>query len=252
MSDRDPLDVLAELSRSRRRVGFGAGPDPDAVLARLSAQNTRGSGRHRRRRWWRGLVASLATTTLIASGAAAWALLQRERPTSPTIVQCLQRPDLTGSQAVIPADGTDPLSQCMRIWERNAESWGPPPPLVGCVSPEGHSVVVPGDESTCGSMGLVLLDPTITDDDQALIELREALTTELGTNRCVPPNEAEQIAVEMLADTVLDGWSVVVDGDFTEVMPCGMADFDAERRTISINPFTDFFTTTTQGEPTDD
>lgn len=241
MSDQDPFEILAELSRSRREAGFGTGPDPDDVLARLPARRAQTpSPRRHRRRWWRLAAAGLIAITAAAGGTAAWAVLQRERPTSPTTIQCLQHPDLDGSQAVIAADGTDPVGQCAAVWEQNSSTWGPQPPLSGCVSPPGNTVIVPGDESTCAAMGLALLDPTVTDDDRTVIELRETLSIELGAHRCVPPDEAQQIANRMLTERNLDGWSVVIEGDFTSQMPCGMSNLDTERRTIFINPFTDF------------
>lgn len=241
---RDPFDLLSEIVEARR-AQFDDGPRPEDVLRRLTPGGARPKpARCHRNRRLRAAIRAILALGIAGSGAAAWAVLHRERSTSPAIVQCLRDADLSGSSAVVSADGLAPLSRCTRLWDARVNEWGPRPPLVACVSPTGAPVVTPGDEETCQMLGLPDLDPSLTETQERLVRMQSELTEQLGASRCVPPAEAVEIAQEQLAEHQLTRWQVVLEGRFDHLAPCGAARFDIAAQTIYIQPVPDFTTST--------
>lgn len=244
---RDPFDMLSEIVEARR-AQFDDGPRPEDVLMCVAPGGARPKpARSRRRGRRRAAIGAILALVLAGSSAVAWAVLHRERSTSPAIVQCLRDADLSGSSAVVSADGLDPLSRCTRLWDERVNLWGPRPPLVACVSPTGAPVVMPGDEETCQMLGLPDLDPSLTETQERLIRMQSELTEQLGASRCVPPAEAVEIAQEQLTEHQLTRWQVVLDGRFDHIAPCGAPRFDIAAETIYIQPAPDFTTSTNGG-----
>lgn len=240
MSDEhDPFEMLVQaLKAGRDELEC---PPADEVVARL----VHAPRRRRRRR--RAIAAAIVALAIGGGGAVAWAVLHRERAASPAIVQCLREADLSGSSAIVSANGLDPLTRCAQEWDERVSEWGPRPPLVGCVSAAGAPLVVPGDEATCGALGLPNLDPSLTPTQERMVRMQSELGELLGADGCVPGEEAAAIAREQIRKHQLDGWQVELDGSFTREMPCGAPRFDPMAETVYILPIPDF-TTSAEGE----
>lgn len=235
--ERDPLELLAKLVEARR-AQFGDGPPPEEVLARVVPGGRPPEPRRRRLR--RSLIAVALAVGVGGSGAVAWAVWHRERATSPATVQCLREADLNATSAVVSANGVDPLTRCIRFWDGRLDDWGPRPPLVACVSPTGAPVVMPGDDTTCQMLGIPNLDPTLTEAQARVVRMQEELGQLLLTSiRCVPPAEAAEVARDQLDKHQLEGWDVVIEGDFSSTAPCGVPGFDEAGETVYIQPSQD-------------
>lgn len=227
-TNRDPMEVLVEALEARR-ASFDEGPSPDVVLRRL---------RRRRRTHARRRKAAAAAVALAVagSGAVAWAVVHRERSSTPGVVQCFAEARLDGSSAIVGLGGVDPVERCAQAWDDRVDEWGSLPPLVACVSPGGGAVVMPGDDSTCRSLGLVDLDPTLTGEQERVVRLQHDLGEQLSAQGCVQLDEAVEIARTQLVEHQLDAWGVETLGTPDEHAPCGVAWVDFETETIYIQP----------------
>lgn len=239
MNDIDPIEALRELGRAQRQSIEP--PHPESVTKRLRQLERRRHDPRRRRR--RRILAVTAAVTLVGAGTGVvWAVTRAQRAPNPTTIACYQTADLTSSQIAVTADGSNPVTQCETAWQEHTPSWGPLPPLVGCVSPTGIAVVVPGDNTTCDRLGLTPFDTNLTAGDRGLIAFEDAVTGELLARGCLPPDEVRAVVQTRLTAAGMTDWTVITAGVFTPTEPCGGIEIDPRVKTITILPLPDKFT----------
>lgn len=236
MSGHDPIELLRELGRAQR-ASFKSAADADQVLTELGA---RAPGRlrawlRRRRRWVAGIIAVLVGA---GGGTVAWAIVHRERATVPTTVDCFIEPRLDGPRFIEQADGSDPADLCAAEWPSVPEFGPVQSQLTACKGPDGRPAVFPGDEDVCATLGLPPLDPSLSEDDAAIIAFQEQLVNRIAPLGCLTPDELAELARQTAADVGLDGWTIIVEPPTAE-QPCGRFVVDVPSRVISILPLPD-------------
>lgn len=235
---RDPLDVFREVTLLQRdRIP----PLPDGYTEKIIA-DVRRIVRRRRRRRRQAIAGAIVVAAGAAGGAVTWAVTRHERAADPTMIDCRQAADTRASAIVVAHDGSDPVAQCTRAWTQLEAEWGPPPPMVACVSPTGIPAVYPGDgEATCAELGLPPLDTTLTDEDRRVLRLFDELP-EIIAAGCTSTDDAVAIAHRKLDEIGLDGWKVRVEQESTAEAPCAATGFDVPARAVyfgAMEPFTD-------------
>ena len=105
-----------------------------------------------------------------------------------------------------------------------------------CVSTSGVIEVYPGNSSTCGQLGLVVADQSLSPENQAMIALETRIVEEINDLPCVAAIEAAAIAQRIVDTSELDGWTVFVRPD-SESASCAKAAVDVPSRTLSIVKF---------------
>lgn len=239
MSGRDPIELLRELA-SAQRAASESTVDADQLLADLGERRV---GRlrawlRRRRRWVAGIIVVLVGT---GGATVAWAIVHRERATSPTMIHCHVDPTVDGSRFVIQADGSDPVAQCIARWPTDVPELGPvQSALIACRGTLGEPAVFPGTAQTCQELGLPLLDPTLSDQDQALIAFQDQLSETVLALGCVPPDEVADLAAQTAREVGLEGWTITVEKPTPE-QPCGRFGVDPVTRVIYIQLLPDLF-----------
>jgi len=113
-------------------------------------------------------------------------------------------------------------------------------PLVACKGTDGAAAVFPGSEALCQALGLTALDPSLSEQDQALVAFRTQLAETLTALGCVSPDEVARLATQTAADVGLDGWTMTVEKP-TVTEPCGRFGVDPEARVIYIQVLPDLF-----------
>jgi hypothetical protein len=237
MSQRDPLEVLRLVAHAQRAT-FGAGPSADEVLNRIRAPRIR---LLKRRRRIRVIVGGMIAALLATGGGAVWAIAHRSHPEKPDTISCHRFADLASSQIVVHPDETDPVALCTLAWPATFPEWGPPPPMVACVSPESVATVFPGDSSTCAQLGLPALDTTSRPQDDALIALQSAVSLGLADKGCLSAEEVRAILQTILDHSSLTGWTIETIGSFTPEQPCATAEVVLSTQIITISPLADIF-----------
>lgn len=196
-------------------------------------------GAHRRRRF----VATGALTVIVVTGGAVGvaALIRSGQPSRPSEgIACRAAADLR-ADAIVVETGPDPVGRCQTLWSGGelsepGQALGEVPPLVACVSTSGVIEVYPGNSSTCGELGLVVADPSLSPENQAMIALEGRIVEEINDLPCVAAIEAAGIAQRIVDTSELDSWTVSVRPD-SENASCAKAAVDVPSRTISIVKF---------------
>jgi hypothetical protein len=156
----------------------------------------------------------------------------------PTTVDCFIEPRLDGPRFIERADGSDPADLCVAEWPDVPEFGPVQSHLTACKGPDGRPAVFPGDEDVCATLGLPLLDPTLSNDDAAIIAFQEQLVNRIAPLGCLTPEELADLARQTVADVGLEGWTIIVEPPTAE-QPCGRFVVDAPSRVISILPLPD-------------
>lgn len=196
----------------------------DIVAGRIEVPEMPGPARSRRR-WLAGGVA----ISVIAGGATAAALLNRNKPTHPEQgIACHVAPDLASSAQVIPP-AVDPLAACTQLWLSGAlpdiDHPGPAtdvvPRMFACVDPGGGLDVFPivsEPAESCAGLGLV---EAITDlgSDPAVV-LQDRLVNDINAS-CVDVDSARHLAQAALDDLGLDDWTITVRDGTTGCVKAG-------------------------------
>lgn len=240
MSTRDPLDLLRQLGRARSSAE-ATEVDVAAALERIGAIVQKSAPVQRKRRLRRWIITFIAVLAGLGGGTVAWALAHRERATDPTSVECHQTAVIDGSLLVIDSDGSDPVAQCASAWPTLRPASGAVPVLAACRASNGNAAVFPGSPQVCAALGLPMLDPTLSDDDELFLVFKERLTTAVLDRGCIDPADLDQLAAGLLAESGLVDWRVKIEGPFTAAQPCGSLQFDEPSRTIYILPLPNMF-----------
>ena len=196
-------------------------------------------GAHRRRRF----VAAGALTVIVVTGGAVGvaALIRSGQPSRPSEgIACRATADPSADAIVVEA-GPDPVGRCQRLWSGGElsgpdQALGEVPPLVACVSTSGVIEVYPGNFSTCGELGMVVADPSLSPENQAMIALEGRIVEEINDLPCVAAIDAAAVAQRIVDTSELDGWTVSVRPDSADAT-CAKAAVDVPSRTISIVKF---------------
>ena len=167
--------------------------------------------------------------------------LLRELVPQATPIYVLLNPADPSADAIVVEAGPDPVGRCRTLWSGGelsepGQALGEVPPLVACVSTSGVIEVYPGNSSTCGELGLVVADPSLSPESQAMIALEGRIVEEINDLPCVAAIEAAGIAQRIVDTSELDRWTVSVRPD-SENAPCAKAAVDVPSRTISIVKF---------------
>ena len=210
-------------------------PAPDSERARAIRDAALGRPRSRR-----GLVAAIAAVVVLISAAAVGAVVWLDQEPERIDVSCFAQADLNADR--VQADlrlgtGTD---ACVPLWQDGSLGDGPTvPPLVACVLAGGSTGVFPGDQSTCGALGLA----PATQDDGSIVasthQLDQAVRAAVtGDGRCVDPADAVDAVRTILADQGLDetGWTVEQTTPTSDDRPCASYSIDEPAQLVAIVP----------------
>ena len=234
MSDNefDPVEWLASLDPLRDEEQWNdVRRDPEA-LELYRRVNAEIGAAARRRRVLVGVVA--AAIVLAATGAG---YLATRQPTDPTGVACYSEFDRSSSAVVVPHHPS-PLETCRRAWFSSEFDEALPgeqsPPLLGCVLDSGMAAVFPrSGNQGCSDLGLATLADHRVDD--RVQEFIEELSSELRS-RCVPPQEARELAQDELDALDLVGWTARISRDDAPAQWCASLAVDAPSRVVLIVP----------------
>ena len=206
------------------------------------ARDRRRAEESRRRR--RRFVATGALTIIVVTGGAvgvAALILRSGQPSRPAEgIACRSAAD-TRADAIVVEAGSDPVGRCRTLWTDGeltepGQALGEVPPLVACVGASGVIEVYPGDSSVCGQLGLVVADPSLTPENQAMVNLQGRIVDEINDQPCVTAIDVEAVAQQIVDESELEGWTVSVRSD-SEDASCAKAAVDVPTRTISIVKF---------------
>ncbi|MFT3851985.1 MAG: hypothetical protein QM733_04500 [Ilumatobacteraceae bacterium] len=234
----DEMDLLADwLHRHPESAATFTEPD-DVVVAQVVAQvaaaeRRRAGARRRRRR----RIAGGAILAVVATGGAvtAAALLNRGEPSRPEAGTVCRAAASFDADAVVIEPGLDPLDGCRHQWENGAFAdsgqAGEVPNLVACVDPRGPINVFPGDENTCGQLGLAEAGP-LGEREQQAVELDEQIT-EMNGGPCTTATDFTAAVVDVFAKSGESDWSVVLSPG-AENAPCVLAAVDSVTRTVTL------------------
>ncbi|NLE80502.1 MAG: hypothetical protein GX610_13120 [Rhodococcus sp.] len=239
----DPLELLRRLRPPRDPRPLERGDEPamdavlDGVLQRLETGARPRDHRARGRRRGRLLAAFLAVG--VAGGASAAAAIWHEttRPDHRLVVSCWSdlQPSAFWEARIEPNDS--PIDACGEPWTNGYFDTSGPPPLAACVTDSGIIAVVPGDQSTCATSGLTVLQPgfepdgTIPDDER----LHQLLAIPL-LETCADEHDTVSLIDTVFNDQGLTDWTVDYIAQFDELRVCGQVSIDASSRTVWITP----------------
>jgi hypothetical protein len=189
-----------------------------------------------RRRRWAGLV--LVPAAVVALAAGAYAIVMPDPMDVVDGIGCARTAERESDLTVVAADGRDPVEVCAELWEQGVVATGVhrEPPLVACTSADSAGVwVFPGDEGTCGELGMGPLPP---DYERAASrygpmreELYRRLYATLDDDDCFPPEQARALVREVLDEHGFTRWTIEDDG----MEPCvATVALDPPRRTATL------------------
>jgi len=182
------------------------------------------------RHLWRWAVVLGIGTTVIASGA--YALARSQPAHNPTGITCYQEADLDSSRVVLgPTD--DPIATCAAVWMDGTLGRSGPPELAACVNAPGVAVVLPGDQSACGRLGLPDLEAGRGPEEQAIVDLQATLEDVFAAN-CYRQSQALSKARDLLDASGLEGWQVELAEPFPPASQCGATGVLTDSRTVLV------------------
>lgn len=243
MTSRDPIEFLREAARLEKSA-LPPGPAPAEVIQRLhQAESTVDHPSRPRRHRRRVLAVGIAGLLAAGGGGVAWAVAHRQRAVDVRTIICHQFASVDSSQFNLVADGSDPVQLCTAGWPTNFPEWGPPPPMVACVSVSGLASVFPGSAGaqTCASLGLTPLDNTLGAADRALLSFQDEVSVAALQLKCAPPEEIATLARQYLSKFALSDWTVVIEGRYGADEPCGSLLIDPVAKTVKVEPLPDIF-----------
>ena len=189
----------------------------------------------RRRLFTGGAIGLVVLTGGVAGVTAVLRLAQPSRPEQP--VGCYESIEPGASVVALPL-GVDPIVACRDAWisgpfpaSTTGESGAPS--LVACISELGAVSVYPGDESTCGVLGLVAADPVPDVYVAAIMELQQRIVDEVNLAGCGPAPEIAEKAAAILAATGPSGWRVEIRPDSVNT-ECAIVVVIAEQRLVQV------------------
>lgn len=238
MTRRDPLERFREADPARRTdPARPSDPAAQTIFQRITTSDDRSTtSRSRRRRRWIPLLVG----AVFLMGAASYILF---RPvTEPLTVGCYRAAAIDADRVVLPATSDASATDiCSSAWapggEFAADSAGGVPPLEACVLDTGTLGVFPstGTGNVCEQLGLADPDPGSTDDNQAVVELQDALIPQF-LDTCLDLTQATAVVESELASRNLDQWQLATNQPFSAERPCASLAIDPVTMTIELIP----------------
>lgn len=237
MTGQDPFELLASLRGDDTDDYIKPGDDPtaDALLKRILDGTTVASSTPRPSRRRRRVVAVAVAGVLVASGAVA-AAVWLDQPADPATLSCYSDASLDPEVQVgllIDAEST-PVEQCATLWRDGTLASGDAPPLTACVTTDGITAVIPGDDKTCTTLGLPGRDPGVDPDDTLAARIASTISDQYPTDCVDSVDQAVAIVEEILADLEADDWRIRPTGAITDERPCAYAAVDASTQVVLI------------------
>ncbi len=236
MSGRDPFELLSSLRGDDAHGYLKPGDDPaaDALLERIM-NGTTAERSALRSRQHRRVVVGVMAGVLLGSGAVAAAVLF-DRPTDPVTLSCYSDASLDPVVQVgltIDPEST-PVKQCAVLWRDGTLGTTDAPPLVACVTRDGITAVIPGDQESCTSLGLTVRAPSVDPDESMAAQVASAISDRYPTE-CVDSVDAAVVIVErILVELEADDWQVRPAAAISGERPCAYAALDASARVVLI------------------
>lgn len=237
MTGQDPFELLSSLGGDDADGYIKPGDDPaaDALLERIMDGTTAASAMPRPFRRRRRVVAGVVAGVLLSSGAVA-AAVWLDQPADPATLSCYSDASLDPKVQVglsIDAEST-PVEQCATLWRNGTLASGDAPPLAACVTADGITAVMPGDDGTCTSLGLAVRGPQVDPDGTVAARVVSRISDQYPTDCVDSVDQAMMIVEEILADLEADGWEVRPTDAITDERPCAYAAVDASAKVVLI------------------
>lgn len=250
MTSREPdhiHDVLVEWVRQhpdvwpvadRQRL---ADDRIDALVRRIVAGDraaTRpGTARLRHRHRRKVVVAVSLAVAVSGMSLGAAALLRSGQPSVPEAGAACRAEAAVDASAIVVAPGEEPILACRELWVAGAfeELAGVRgvPDLVACIGGGGAVEVFPGRPSVCGGLGLVAADVDLSVGNERIVGLQDRVVEEINAVGCLSVGDAALAAEQILSESGLEGWRVVVDSEVGDGV-CGMVGVDSETRSLFV------------------
>lgn len=224
MKSTDPIEMFKHLEPP---APADVGQRNADILAAVHAHAASGSTRRTRNPWILG-----GGAVAIAVATAAFAVLRTSPVSDPTAISCLATTDLDGDLVGLAASD-DPIEACRQLWADGTLGNGDIPPLTACVNEAGAAAVVPADGAVCSRLGLDELEPGITDEQQAVLDVNESLIDLFGTE-CFEQDAAVEEVQRQLDAAGLEAWTVDVPEAFDPATPCAGPGVDSENQRIFV------------------
>jgi len=211
----------------------------NSVLVGQRPTPTKARTRRRRRRIVGGVCFVVAAT----SGAVvAASMLRSEQPTQPQAGAACRAEPHVRADAIVIAPGVDPLEGCRALWidggfdglGRDDPTTAVVPVLSACIGGGGAIEVFPGEQSVCADLGLAVADPTLSPENQAIVDLQDRLVEDINLPDCIPVSEAATLAAAILDESPLTGWDVTISPG-ADNGTCGKVAVDATDTRIIVN-----------------
>lgn len=224
MTPTDPIEMFTHLEPPAPPDAHRRNAD---ILTAVHAHAAKGSRRSARNPW---ILGGGAVAIVLAT--AAFAVLRSSPVSDPTAVSCLATTDLNGDLVGLAAS-EDPVDACRQLWADGTLGNGDVPPLTGCVNEAGAAAVVPADGAVCSRLGLDELEPGITDEQQAVLDVNESLIDLFGTN-CFEQDAAVAEVQRQLDAAGLEAWTVDVPEPFEPATPCAVPGVDIDNQRLFV------------------
>lgn len=238
MTGQDPFELLSSLRSDDNDDYIKPGDDPtaDALLKRIMDGTTASSSTPRPGRRRRRVVAGAVAGVLVASGAVAAAAVWLDQPADPATLSCYSDASLDPEvQVGLPIDAeSTPVEQCAALWRNGTLASGDAPPLTACVTSDGITAVIPGDDESCTSLGLAGRDPGVDPGETVAARVVSTISDQYPTDCVDSVDQAVAIVEEILADVEADGWEVRPAGAISDERPCAYSAVDASTQVVLI------------------
>ena len=210
-------------------LNLGDDPRADAMLQQIMTLEDR---RWRAKHPGRVIVLVVAGTAVVGATAAAAIVLTRSAGNA-TALACYSSADVDRAvQVAIEPDGQrPPVAQCADLWSDGRIDTRGAPALVACVTPADIVAVVPGDDSTCATVGWVAADIATDAQAGAEAQLNSRLSGRFA-GQCLTLDGAARAVEEVLDQLRLEGWSVSPPAP--EAQGCIVPAVDAGERSIDL------------------
>jgi len=159
-----------------------------------------------------------------------------DQPADPATLSCYSSASLDPEvQVGLPVNAeSTPVEQCATLWRNGTLASGDAPPLAACVTTDGITAVIPGDDETCTSLGLAGRDPGVDPDGTVAARVVSTISDQYPTDCVDSVDQAVTIVEEILADLEADGWEIRPTGAITDERPCAYAAIDASAQVVLI------------------
>lgn len=229
MTGTDPFELFKQLDPSKQLDPVEIEQRNADVLQHILEQPRPGRpvSRSRRRPWLLG--GSLAVVVLAT---AAFAFIRSSTVSDPLAISCMATNEVD-SDIVSLRNADDPVAACRELWETGVLGNGDVPVLSGCVNDAGAAVVFPSSSDICGRLGLVELEPGLTDSQRSIASLEESLIATFVED-CFEQDAALEEVQRQLDDAALDGWTVSSPEPFPTDRPCAAPGIDLDARQVIV------------------